>query len=1024
MTADGKPVTTDAVRTLLPFLEPTRGGPVEQRVEAAPLDQLRRFYLFSVGGIVIPDDEKDIHRYVEKRFQSALSAAHRAGWTVLTAITGSTLGVRVALGFMASSSTDTSEPYVFERILRGLMPGLGVRFVETAKVEELLDEKSFGGIVAGVPTLKIDDERQRFSIPAVIRSLYGEDYSLLILSKPISAETVSKQLQRVWEVRDRCHEHAHQSRVREDGESSSWHKEESKNESSSQSNTKGGSLIVANASKAMQLSSGTSSTSGEGGDKHWSESLSQEQQDSVALELERLAERYAERLLKAANVGEWETTITFATRTAAGRDILAGTLMGELAKPSTDVFPPRVYYETLDKHRPLLLPGLDDLSGVFPRSLASYLTGEELASIAAPPVEQLPGYDIRRTPSLSLTDMGAGPTGKSRVLGSICDHGRALEGVNVEIDSRDLAKHLFVCGLTGTGKTTTVKEILAKCGVPFLVLESAKRDYRQLLGVDAFRDTLKVYTVGDGAVSPLRMNPFYVMPGASPLAHIDFLKAIFNASFSLYGPMPYILEKCIHNVYLKRGWDLTRGCHPRLCGADGELDPDRYSAPETEHLFPTIPDLKDEVQEYVKSVLEYGGELSDNIRTAIVTRLESLCVGAKGLLFGTSKPLDVATLLKHPTVLELEALSDDDDKAFFVGMMLTFISEHRQCSNPALDPFAPRQDSLQHLLVIEEAHRLLKNVTQERQTEQLGNPRGKAVEFFANVISEMRSMGQGVAVVEQIPTKILPDVVKNTNAKIVHRLVAADDQALVSSSLGLEPEEAIYLTSLKTGHALYLKEGMQRPVEVEVHATVPSTRISHERVRKAMQSDATEADVDAARAADIRNLLSGTGDAFALKALCSLGAGGKAMAGNAAAAALSAIEHELVSMDRAFTRSATTSYLCDRLVALLVHGVFRMADAKGVAENVAGMIAGKPGSAEELLGRLGPGWRADDAKGGLVRRLRELVLDRTLRANLKREDRAAIDKITSSHFLVDVPDARQAVVDQVVARLGGDQWTQ
>ena len=191
-----------------------------------------------------------------------------------------------------------------------------------------------------------------------------------------------------------------------------------------------------------------------------------------------------------------------------------------------------------------------------------------------------------------------------------------------------------------------------------------------------------------------------------------------------------------------------------------------------------------------------------------------------------------------------------------------------------------------------------------------------------------------------------------------------------------------------------------------------------------MQSDATEADVDAARAADIRNLLSGTGDAFALKALCSLGDGGKAMAGNAAAAALSAIEHELVSMDRAFTRSATTSYLCERLVALLVHGVFRMADAKGVAENVAGMIAGKPGSAEELLGRLGPGWRADDAKGGLVRRLRELVLDRTLRANLKREDRAAIDKITSSYFLVDVPDARQAVVDQVVARLGGDQWTQ
>ena len=59
------------------------------------------------------------------------------------------------------------------------------------------------------------------------------------------------------------------------------------------------------------------------------------------------------------------------------------------------------------------------------------------------------------------------------------------------------------------------------------------------------------------------------------------------------------------------------------------------------------------------------------------------------------------------------------------------------------------------------------------KAEHLGNPRGKAVEFFANVISEMRSMGQGVAVVEQIPSKLLPDVIKNTNTKIVHQVGVA-----------------------------------------------------------------------------------------------------------------------------------------------------------------------------------------------------------------------------------------------------------
>ena len=195
-----------------------------------------------------------------------------------------------------------------------------------------------------------------------------------------------------------------------------------------------------------------------------------------------------------------------------------------------------------------------------------------------------------------------------------------------------------------------------------------------------------------------------------------------------------------------------------------------------------------------------------------------------------------------------------------------------------------------------------------------------------------------------------------------------------------------------------------------------------------MQSVATEADVDAAGASDIHNLLSGAGEVVALKALCSLGAGGDAMAGDVVAIALDRIEHELVSMNRTFPRSATTGYLCSRLVALLVRGVFRIADddARGLAENVAAMVSGKPGSAADLLRRLGPGWGADNARDGLLRRLPKLVLDRTLRAKLKQHDRSGIDRIASTYFLIDAPgDVREEVVGQVVAllALGGHPWT-
>lgn len=62
------------------------------------------------------------------------------------------------------------------------------------------------------------------------------------------------------------------------------------------------------------------------------------------------------------------------------------------------------------------------------------------------------------------------------------------------------------------------------------------------------------------------------MPGVSPQTHIDYLKDLFNASFSFYGPMPYILEKCLHTIYKNKGWDLTLGYHPMLVNNQSEVD--------------------------------------------------------------------------------------------------------------------------------------------------------------------------------------------------------------------------------------------------------------------------------------------------------------------------------------------------------------------------------------------------------------------------------------------------------------------
>ena len=1022
-----------AVHEMLPFLEASPGDALASCVEAAPAKAgglLRRFYLFRASSAVLPDDIDDTQRFIEQRYRSVLSAAHSAGWTVLTAAVGSRSGVSLYLGFVTAGDTGESDPYVFERRLRGLLPGLNLQFEETKTVESFTAGKTHGGLIAGIPTLKINDERQHFSLPAILRAMHGEEYTLLLISRPVAQDELAGQLRAIWDVRDRCHEMSRRTRQSESGGSRSRHEDKAEGTAHSETKTvsKGLSLILFShtRSRSLQDTTTTGRTEGTASERRWSESFSREEQNSVAQELERRAEHHGNRLLKAASVGAWETSITFATATAPGRDILAGVLLGELAKPSTDAVPPRAYPADLNSDRPLLLPKEDRVSPVFPRSLASYLTSEELASIAAPPSEDLPGYEIRRTPALSLTDAHPIAPGEGHPLGNVCDHGRPLEGVDVRLSPTDLVKHLFVCGLTGAGKTTTIKEILAASDVPFLVLESAKRDYRQLLGCPSLEGRLRIYTPGDTSIAPLRLNPFHIMPGVPAGVHIDYLKAIFNASFSLYGPMPYIVEQCLHNIYRRRGWDLTTGTHPQLSDPDGQPDEQRYEEKESRCYFPTLLDLRDEVEEHVRSRLDYKGELSDNIRTAIITRLDSLAVGSKGLLFNSSEPLDIDNLLAHPTVLELEALSDDDDKAFVVGLLLTLISEYRQTKDPARNPYTPRQEfELQHLLVVEEAHRLLKNVAQERQTEHLGNPRGKAIEFFANVISEMRSMGQGVAVVEQIPSKLLPDVIKNTNTKIVHRLVSRDDQALLASTLGLEEHEAIYLTSLQTGHALYAREGMQRPIEVKIERTVSSQKVSDSRVHTEMLPHmAAEADDEAAAMA-VRHALGPDGYAVVLRFLCTVACCDSSGSASYAGMAVAQARSLLLQRNHESSESPIKKFLSSGVIELLANGVFRLKDGavSGTASLLTKLLDDDDLAGRSLRQRIAEGWGVPDLRSEAIRRVGELVLDRALKARITPNDAEAVDRIVATYFIPALPDIRSEVTSQIMGRLGGPAWT-
>ncbi|WP_410587210.1 ATP-binding protein [Amycolatopsis sp. lyj-23] len=362
----------------------------------------------------------------------------------------------------------------------------------------------------------------------------------------------------------------------------------------------------------------------------------------------------------------------------------------------------------------------------------------------------------------------------------------------------DLTRHVFVTGVTGAGKTNTVFTLLDgahRSGTPLLVLEPAKAEYRALLRHPRIGPDLQVFTLSDETVSPLRLNPFEAEPGTPVQMHLDLLRSLFVASFGMWDTLPQVLERCLFEIYADRGWDIAGDGNPRLGAAPGD---ERAAA------FPTLADLAGKAAEVIAE-LGYEDKISDNLRAALVTRVNALRIGGKGAMLDTPGSTPSEQLFTRPTVLELERLGDDDDKAFLMGLVLIKLAEYRRARG--------YHDSVRHLLVIEEAHRLLAGGT-PKPTDLGGDPKMKAVTAFANLLAEVRVYGQGVVIADQVPVKLAPDVIKNTNLKIVHRLVAEDDRKAVGATMAMRQAQLTALTTLGRGTAAMFSEGDDAPILV------------------------------------------------------------------------------------------------------------------------------------------------------------------------------------------------------------------
>ena len=365
----------------------------------------------------------------------------------------------------------------------------------------------------------------------------------------------------------------------------------------------------------------------------------------------------------------------------------------------------------------------------------------------------------------------------------------AQSSIRAEVNQADLVKHGLIVGVPGSGKTTAVFNILSQLWdpqvsgvrVPFMVLEPAKTEYRALKTLPGLKDDLLVFTLGDERISPFRFNPFRVPEGIALETHIARLNACFVGAFNLFDPLPLLFDQTIREAYAAKGW------LDDSVGGDFALEP------------PTLSDVCLQA-ESVLARAGYVGESQGNIRAALLQRLNSLRRGSKGRMLDTQASIPFDVLMQRPVILELDALNGDE-KALLMMFILTSVYEYAKSTRRSGAP-------LSHLLVVEEAHNLIGR--SQIESEHRANPQVHAVRLFTQMLAEMRALGQGILIADQLPTAIAPEAMKQTNIKMLMRMTALDDRTEMGNTMDLDAENLKAVTRFKTGQAYIYHEELDR----------------------------------------------------------------------------------------------------------------------------------------------------------------------------------------------------------------------
>lgn len=715
----------------------------------------------------------------------------------------------------------------------------------TLELSNVLDSYSVGGAITGIPSFR-KDTQSKFTqtldqLAFGIRTERNEeaDFSLIVVAEPMTDDETSDIINRYQKIGGDIHSEV----TAQVSDSENKSEDESKGTNFSLSFGLGqilttaasalGGPILTVASTGATLAAATLFGTEIGVTRSYStkkgvsvgRSVAKNYLNKFAQFTEKLTDMHCDRLRRGRNLGFWNV----GTYVMGYRDEDVTTVLGILRSvysgDETYIEPIRLHllhqkeaikaikhFDLIPIVHPDVVVNEDNptqkewhMLGEAYQYLSTPINTEELSLETSLPRKDVPGLRFVRSSVRFANNPGINNTKGLLSMGKIIDSG-VIQRNDYSIDVNSLVKHSLIVGSTGCGKTTTCKTIIKEVlnqKIPVLIIEPAKDEYVRwaikwnqehpgnpiniyMPGVK----NLEVFGIKEGprALSPLKINPF--QPAAVKGAPIDMLTrceqltALINSSIPTSDILPVLIDEAFF-TFLSEIYKNEFTC--------GDM--------QQKEEYPKL----DKVLPVARRILDgrgYSQEIANGLAAALDTRFKYLVRGKRGEILNVFQSTSYDKIFKEPTVINLSKIGNQRDKALIMSLLMLSLYEYRISAYNYDDEYRRKAqtDTLLHLTVVEEAHNVLNRPRIDYSG--IGNPQQAVADLFGNMLSEIRSYGEGLMLVDQVPTRLIDDAIRNTNYKIAHRLSAKEDVDVMAAALGLRIDQQSIIPLLQQGQAI------------------------------------------------------------------------------------------------------------------------------------------------------------------------------------------------------------------------------